>query len=58
MVMLRKRKMILALIHELPRVMGRQLGTSSDQLMNELKFLYGQLGLYDRMIDYMIKAGV
>lgn len=66
MVMLRKRKMILALIHEVPKLMGRQCGKSEtviDNIMDELKFLYSQLGLYDMIIDYMridctIKAGV
>lgn len=61
MVMLRKRKMILALINKLPSLLGRKngkLNTVNEQMMTELKFLYGQLGLYDRIIDYMTKAGV
>lgn len=61
MVMLRKRKMILALINKLPMMLGRQCGkieTAMDNIMDEMKFLYGKLGLYDRVMDHMIKAGV
>lgn len=60
MVMLRNRKMVQYLIHHLPFTVGRQLKSneSVDGLMGEMKYLYGKLGIYDRIIDHIGKVGI
>lgn len=61
MAMLRKRKMIQYLIHHLPRTIGRQNGKSDeavDNLIAQMQYLYGKLGLYDRLIDHIGKVGI
>lgn len=57
-----KRKMLLkALIHELPKLV--HIGRKSDKtitkpLIDELAKLYGQLGLYDHIIDKIKLGGI
>lgn len=61
MAMLKKRKMILALISKIPMLLGRKSGkyeTQMNQMMDEIKFLYGQLGLYDKIMDHMMEVGI
>lgn len=60
MAMLKKRKMVQYLIHHLPFTVGRQLKSdeSVDGLMGEMKYLYGKLGIYDRIIDHIGKVGI
>lgn len=61
MVMLKKRKMVQHLISTLPYMIGRKLSTEEtivDGLMNEMKYLYGKLGIYDRILDRIGKAGI
>lgn len=63
MAMLKKRMLIKALIHELPKLMylGRKNGKhnySQELLANELAKIYGQLWLYDGIIDRIKLGGV
>lgn len=63
MAMLKKRILIKALIHELPKLIhiGRKDGKyyySQELLMNELTKLYGQLGLYDNVMDRIKLGGI
>lgn len=63
MAMLKKRMLVKALIHELPKLMhiGRQNGKhnySQKLLADELVKIYGQLGLYDHVIDRIKLGGI
>ena len=60
MVMLRKRKLILALINKIPMIYGRQLGRngSTDRMITELQNLYGSLARYDALINHIGKVGI
>lgn len=59
MAMLNKRKMIQYLIHHLPRTLGRQVNNKhNENLIAQMQYLYGQLGLYDRLIDHIGKVGI
>lgn len=63
MAMLKKRMLLKALIHELPKLMllGRQDGKhnySQQLLVDELTKLYGQLGLYDHIMDKIRFGGI
>lgn len=56
MAMLKKRRMIQYLIHNLPKTIGRQNGKSGqyiDSLMDEMQYLYEELRVYDVLISYM-----
>lgn len=61
MPMLKKRMLLKALIHELPKLV--HIGRRSDKsitkpLMEELTKLYGQLGLYDHILDRIKLGGI
>lgn len=61
MAMLKKRLLVKALIHELPKLVGRQCGKftySQNRLLDELAKLYGQLGLYDHILDKIKLGGI
>lgn len=63
MAMLKKRMLVKALIHELPKLMylGRKNGKhnySQQLLADELTKIYGQLGLYDHIIDRIRFGGI
>lgn len=61
MAMLKQRLLIKALIHELPKLVGRQNGKfsySQNLLIEEMTKLYGQLGLYDHIIDRIKLGGI
>lgn len=56
MAMLKRRRMIQYLIHNLPRTMGRQNGKyeqTMESLMSEMQYLYEELRVYDVLISYM-----
>lgn len=56
MPMLKTRKIILALIHQLPKMMNEQ---TNKQMFNEVKGLYRKLELYNIvMINHMREGGI
>lgn len=63
MPMLKKRMLLKALIHEIPkliRIGRRSAKTFNDEevLINELTKIYGQLGLYDHIMDRIRLGGI
>lgn len=65
MAMLKKRKMILALIHEMPKLAyltGRAVNKPNvimENMFTELQSLYGRLDLYNFIINnYIRKVGI
>ena len=62
MAMLKRKLIIKALLHEMPKyaVAVAKIGKTYDQakLMYEIQKLYGQLGLYDHIIDRIKIGGI
>lgn len=59
MVMLKKRRMIQYLVHHMPRALGRQVNNKyNDNLIAQMQYLYGKLGIYDGILDHIRKVGI
>ena len=60
MAMLKKRKMVQYLNHNLHRNIGRKNSNSYkiDNLIAQMQYLYSKLGIYDRIIDHIGKVGI
>lgn len=59
MAMLKVRKMILALIHEMPKLAYLTGKAVNDNMFTELQSLYGRLDLYDFIIkNHIRKVGI
>lgn len=59
MSMLNRRKMVMYLIHNLPKLIGQEKDKEkSNNLMTEIKYLYSKLHTYDFIINRIRKVGL